>query len=57
MVSDMSGSGIIVVQSLCSLDDMINMATLHNGRDLVHMNAIFKGSTITLIPSIAGQHL
>ena len=57
MVSDMSGSGIIVVKGLCSLDNMIDMATLHNGRDLVHMNTIFEGSTIVFIPSTAGQHL
>ncbi len=57
MVSDMPGNGIIAVKSLCSLDNMINMATLHNGGDFVHMNTIFEGSTIEFIPGIAGQHL
>ena len=57
IASDTPGSGILVVQILCSLDDMIDMATLHNGGDLVNMNAIFEGSTIKFIPNIAGQHL
>ena len=57
MGADAPGSGILVVQGLRSLDDMINMATLHNGRDLVYMNAIFEGSSIERIVLVAGQHL
>ena len=57
IASDTPGSGILVVQSLCSLDNIINMATVHNGWDLVYMDAIFEGSSIECIVLIAGQHL
>ena len=57
IASNTPGSGILVVQSLCSLDDMINMATLHNGGDLVDMDSILKGPSIERIVLIAWQHL
>ena len=57
MASYMPCSRIVVVQSLCSLDDIINVATIRNGRDLVHMNAILEGMCIKCFVSIAGHHL
>ena len=51
------GSGILMVQSLRSLHDMINMATLHNGRDLVDMDSVLEGSSIKCIVLVAWQHL